>query len=180
MQPSSTESEEFNTCCVCLNSICYLEELNKSNSLSQEASAIRDCVTCPRCRKVVCSECALYWQLTQNICPYCRLSPWNVTIINQSAKRNGFIWCPGCSRIGCLKCHNSSCRVTLSFKENLSVVSSALDCPFCESKQSTIFMEAEPHECSTGGRKESHRNICMFKCNVCEAASCGCCFTIYS
>ena len=78
-----------------------------------------------KCDHLFCQQCALYWKLQQDSCPFRCSKPWDICLpslpdlsISASEEElktwSGFICCPNCDRIGCLLC-GISCRKRIPF-----------------------------------------------------------------
>lgn len=106
------------------------ETVNESNSAEKQENDIDSmpCIVCfesptnssyshcENCRQLFCWNCVLYWQLTQELtrCPHCCASPWDIKLppilsdvnANHQSEFEGFILCPACNRLGCIRCRN--------------------------------------------------------------------------
>ena len=130
----------------------------------------RDLNECERCRQQFCLLCTLYWKLSQDTCPQCRTEPWPIEVPHLVSNHyEGFIQCPNCRRIGCLRCRNSSCREPLQF-ELLTAAGFQEHIPtehFCTCRRLLDLYKAIPH-CS------SNDEIYYWYCSACDLKYCGC------
>jgi hypothetical protein len=141
--------------------------------------AVTDPVTstnCISCNQIFCYPCILYWQISQRVssCPHCRTTPWQIALPDLASPQHGcegFIRCPACQRLGCLRCHNPACRVPLDF-ERVSL-SSNQPLLLCSLGHPLEKFRASDHTCS-GGRERSNRTIQYYFCSTCDEKYCGC------
>ena len=128
---------------------------------------------------------ALYWKIVSDSCPLrCSGHPWNVDGLPdlRATPLLGFLQCPHCDRLGCLRCHSSSCRAVLEFspREVPPTVDfyDRLGCPTCPpaQRQRRVLHVAQPHMDPRGEPcpSSSGSGVIYFYAGCCDQMSCGC------